>query len=29
MTSVIELISPAAEAEPRAVASEDWRRFEG
>jgi GTP cyclohydrolase IA len=29
MTSVVELVSSTVEAEPRAIAAEDWRRYEG
>jgi GTP cyclohydrolase I len=28
LTSVVELISPAAGAEPRAISPDDWRRYE-
>ena len=28
MTAVVELVSPPEDAEPRAIAPEDWRRFE-
>jgi GTP cyclohydrolase I len=29
MKSVVELVAPSEEAEPRTIASEDWRRYEG
>jgi GTP cyclohydrolase I len=29
MTSLVELVSHAHEPEPRAIATEDWRRYEG